>query len=132
MPSVQIEIPPESVFVGVVRLAVSSLARTAGLDEASVDDLRIAASEACTNAVLSTEAAGSSAPVSVTWIEEEDKLIMEVGAVQALAREADPFDSQGFSSREVLSEALLRSLADDYAVLAEASGGTRTRLVFNR
>ena len=59
MALVQLEIPPRSPYVGVVRLALSSLARAAGLDEEKVDDIKIAVSEACANAVLNNEEANS-------------------------------------------------------------------------
>jgi anti-sigma regulatory factor (Ser/Thr protein kinase) len=50
--TVEIEVPSRSAYVGVVRLALSALGRSAGLDEDVVDDLKIAVSEACANAVL--------------------------------------------------------------------------------
>jgi serine/threonine-protein kinase RsbW len=50
--TVKLEVPPRSAYVGVVRLALASLARTAGIDEESIEHLKIAVSEACANAVL--------------------------------------------------------------------------------
>ena len=55
MDSAEIQIPPRPEYVGVLRLALGSLARTVGMDEESIDDLRIAISEACTNAVIAQE-----------------------------------------------------------------------------
>ena len=111
MPPVEIAIPPRSVYVGVVRLAVGSLARSAGLDEDRVDDLRIAVSEACTNAVLAHEGAGSSDPVVVRWDDRPDEIVIEVQGTAATP-EGPAEDSHGFSSRSVLSQALLESLVD--------------------
>lgn len=54
---VRLEIPAQPVFVGVARTVVTALAHTVdGLDEERVDDLRIAVSEACTNAVEAHQA----------------------------------------------------------------------------
>ncbi|HEV3473097.1 MAG TPA: ATP-binding protein, partial [Actinomycetota bacterium] len=78
MPTVEIDIPPRSSYVGVVRLAVASLARAEGLDEEQVEDLRIAVSEACANAVLAHEEQDSDEPVSVRWIQDDSRIVIEV------------------------------------------------------
>jgi serine/threonine-protein kinase RsbW len=133
VPLVELEIPPRSIYVGVVRLAVSSLGRTAGLSEEAVDDLKIAASEACANAVLGAEEDGSTAPVVVGWSEEPDRIVVTVtDPSSAAADAADKPDSQGFNSRRVMSEALLQSLVDEVAVTDRAGGGSETRLVVSR
>jgi anti-sigma regulatory factor (Ser/Thr protein kinase) len=132
---VAIEIPARSVYVAVVRLAMGSLARNAGLDEELTDDLRIAVGEACANAVLAHEEAGSDAPVTVTWIDEDGGVAVEVGdrgAVYDPDAPVDMFDSQGFSSRLVMSLALLRSLVDDCRITPRRGGGMCTRLMLAR
>src|ERR687893_413982 len=131
---VEIEIPSRSVYVGVVRLALASLARSAGLSEEVVDDLKIAVSEACANAVISNEDAGSDAPVSVTWTEEPERLSVEVGDRGAVYDEssAEAVDSQGFSTRALMSFALLRSLVEESEMGPRAGGGMCARLRFRR
>jgi len=133
--SVEIEIPSRSVYVGVVRLALAALARSAGVDEEIVDDLKIAVSEACANAVLSNEDAGGDAPVTVKWEDREDKLLVEVGdrgPVYDPGAPADPFDSWGFSSRSLMSFALLESLVDECEINPRTGGGMCAQLSFNR
>ena len=126
MAAVEIAIPPRSVYVGVVRLAIASLARQAGFDEDRVDDLRIAVSEACTSAVLAHEDAGSAEVVLVRWTDEADRLVIDVeSSVEARAPRADDTDS--FSSRGVLSHALLESLVDETEL-----SGTRAHLVVRK
>lgn len=130
MPSIEISIPPRSVYVGVVRMAVVSLARQTGLDEDKVDDLRIAVSEACTNAVLAHEESGTQEPVVVRWSEEEDRLVVDIkGAVEPPSAVSE--DSHGFSTRSVLSQALLDSLVDESEVLTE-KGATLSRLILRK
>jgi serine/threonine-protein kinase RsbW len=134
VPDVELEIPSRSAYVAVVRLALASLARARGLDEELVDDIRIAASEACANAVMANEAAGVGAPVSVTWSERPDALVLEVSD-RGEAREpaaAGEVDSHGFSTRSLMSYALVDALADECAMAARAGGGSTTRLVFRR
>ena len=132
--TVHIEIPARSAYVGVVRLAIASLARAAEFAEDTVEDLKIAVSEACANAVLSMEEAGSSDPVSVSWLEEGDRIVIEVGD-RGLAHEepaGEDVDSQGFSTRLVMSHALLTALVDEYQFVPRDSGGMVSRLILTR
>lgn len=45
-------IPAKPEYVGVVRLAVSSIANRAGFDIEAIEDIKVAVAEACTNVVL--------------------------------------------------------------------------------
>ena len=132
MAVVEIAIPPRSPYVGVVRLAVSSLARGAGLDEEKVDDIRIAVSEACTNAVLAHEESGSEDSVEIRWSDSDERIEIDVDQVVVTAPDAASADSQGFSTRIVLSGSLLQSLVDECTFTERPDGGTRTHLVILR
>lgn len=50
-PTVKIQIPAQSDFVGVVRLAVSGVASRMNFSIDEIEDIKVAVSEACTNAV---------------------------------------------------------------------------------
>jgi serine/threonine-protein kinase RsbW len=126
---IQLEIPPRSVYVGVVRLALTSAARLAGMDEGKVEDLRIAVSEACANAVLANEKGEGEAPVRITWRQEADRVVIEV-VDSGSSRVPDPEDSLVGGSRYDMSVALLHSLVDDCTFEALEEGGTTTQLVF--
>jgi len=134
MVNVELWIPARSPYVGVVRLALSSLARTAGLGEEALDDLKIAVSEACANAVLAGDESSSPEPIGVFWTEDDDRLIVEVadpaGSKESL--EASETDTGGFSSRLAMSAALLETLVDGCEIEAMEGGGVRTRLVVDR
>ena len=133
MSTVEIDIPPRSPYVGVVRLAVAALARAGGVDEEKVEDLRIAVSEACANAVLAHEEQGSDEPVSVRWVEADGSIVIEVADRGATAEPAgDEADTQGFSTRAVMSFALLKSLVDTCDLSPRDGGGTITRLSISR
>lgn len=99
-----------------------------------MDDIRIAVSEACTNAVLSTEEAGGSEAIVVSWKEDSDRVQIEIGdrAPGTDGASAESLDSQGFSSRMMMSVALLREIADDIDFEPRSDGGTVTRLTFSR
>lgn len=97
-----------------------------------MDDLKIAVSEACANAVLAHEESGSQDPVQISWSHDGERVVVQVGDRGRNQHEPpSAFDSQGFSSRAVLSGALLQSLADEVEFLPRQGGGTQTRLVFS-
>ncbi len=132
--SVRLEIPPQSAYVAIVRLALTSLGRAAGLDEEKLDDLKIATSESCTNAVLSTQEAGVDAPVTISFTAAHDCLevvVSDSGVVHS-SETVPPEDSQGFSTRNVMSMELLKSLVDEFELSPRAGGGTETRLTLRR
>jgi serine/threonine-protein kinase RsbW len=131
--TVELEIPPRSVYVGVVRLAVASLARGAGADEETVDDLKIAVSEACANAVLGLERIDADDPIAISFSDDDGKLQLEVAdRAPTPDTERDPQDSQGFDSRSTMSLALLESLVDECEITPREGGGTLTRLSVTR
>jgi serine/threonine-protein kinase RsbW len=132
---VELDIPPHSAYVGVARLALSSLARAAGFDEDAVDDLKTAVSEACTNAVISSEEAGTDEPVTIAWTDEEDQVIIDVsdrGGSYDIGEVEGALESHGFSLRLALSVALLRSLVDEISFEGRDGGGMKARLVVGR
>jgi anti-sigma regulatory factor (Ser/Thr protein kinase) len=134
MALVELEIPSRSAYVAVVRLAVASLGRHAELDEEAVDDLKIAVSEACANSVLSNEEAGSKAPISVSWSEAADRLVVEVSDRGPRYEPNAPSQAERgeFASRFEMSVALLRSLVEGCEFEAREGGGMRTRLIVSR
>jgi len=132
VPSVDLQIPARAPFVGVVRLALASLARGAGLDEEKVDDLKIAVSEACATAVLLAEGSDPAPPIDVRWNDDGDRLTVEITDSAPRSDEtADAGDSLSLSSRAVMSEALLRTLVHDYES-TQTPEGTVTRLRIDR
>ncbi len=116
-------------------MTMSALARAAGIDEEKVDDLKIAVSEACANSVISQEEAGSDAPVEVTWDQDDRAIRIEVsdrGMTVDPDASAEDVDTQGFSTRAVMSMALLDSLVDGCEFHPRDGGGMTTRLLITR
>lgn len=132
MAEVELEFPARSVYVGVVRLAVSALGRSIELDEDAIEDLKIAVSEACANAVIAHEESGIDDPVKVAWRDEDGRI--EIDVRSSGRGPIDPgtgalTDTGSLASRDVLSLALLQSLVDECTVESLADGGSVTRLV---
>jgi serine/threonine-protein kinase RsbW len=120
--------------VGVVRLAISSLARAVAVPEENLDDLKIAVSEACTNAVLAHEENDIGDPVTITWMDKQDRFVVEVGDRGPVYDEsvADEEDSLGLSTRRAMSFALISTLVDESEFEPREGGGMRARMVIYR
>ena len=132
VPAVRLEIPPQSAYVAIARLAITSLGRAAGLDEERLDDLKIAISESCANAVLSVQEAGVDTPIEISFLAGGDALEVVVGHSGPAHAEAAESDSQGFSTQRVMSMALLRSLVDEFDLSPREGGGMQARLLLKR
>ena len=127
--TVELEVPARPEYVAVVRLAVASLGRLAGLDEATVEDLKIAVSEATTSAMLVNQAAGGSDPVSIAWARGDGQVVIEISdrGEGADATEVDDGELRGV--RAGISVALLESIVDGCEVVPRPDGrGSCTRL----
>jgi len=133
-PTVHLEIPPQSAYVAIARLAVTSLGRTAGLDEEKLDDLKIAISESCANAVLCVQESDVQSPIQISFTARDDALEVVVSHSGAVVGDVDAADadSQGFSTQRVMSMALLRSLVDELELTPRGDGGMQARLVLRR
>jgi serine/threonine-protein kinase RsbW len=130
--TVELEVPARPEYVGVVRLALASLGRLAGLDEATVDDLKIAVSEAATSAMLVNQEAGVAEPVTVAWTSEEDHVVVEVFDRGPIGEQGAGSSGDAEALRAGISVALLDSIVDGCEVEPRADGpGSRTRLFIN-
>lgn len=64
---VELQLPPDTQHVGLARLIVVTAARRAGMDEERVEDLRIAVSEATTNAIIAHQREDSEERVALRF-----------------------------------------------------------------
>lgn len=64
---VELHLPPDVQYVGLARLVVCSAARQAGMASERVEDLRIAVSEATTNAIVAHQRSGEDRPVILSF-----------------------------------------------------------------
>ncbi|OEU90516.1 anti-sigma regulatory factor [Streptomyces abyssalis] len=120
--------------VRTARLVAAAVARRAGVDEAVLDEVRLAVGEACSRAVGLHVLHGVENPVRVALIEEEKKFSIEVGdatptaaAVQAAAGpEASAPPAGSADDEEAESDmglAVISGLVDDVEVTADENGG---------
>lgn len=127
----EVRLPPEVTHSATARAFVASIAATApGFDPGRIDDVRLAVSEAVTNAITAHQRTGSDAPVVVRCAVTEGVLVVEVtdrggGMVAPDGRRLDVSDLPDRG----LGIPLMRSLADE-VVFVGTPGGTLVRLAF--
>ena len=134
-PVIELEIPARAEYVALVRLVVSSLAsgrRT--LADERIDDLKLAVSEACTNAIEAHNDVAVDERVLVRCAEAEDRL--EV-SIQDRGQGFDPetlpehppvTDPERLNFERGLGIPLIRTLVDEVA-FEPTSTGTAVRMV---
>ncbi|MFE4051918.1 ATP-binding protein [Streptomyces sp. YIM B13518] len=115
--------------VRTARLVAAAVARRAGVDEAVLDEVRLAVGEACSRAVGLHRNGGISAPVKVLLIEEEKQFSIEVGdeAPHAVPGERAPGEVPGDAAETEEDEmglAVISGLVDDVEVSAGEHGGS--------
>ena len=119
--------------VRTARLVAAAVARRAGVDEAVLDEVRLAVGEACSRAVGLHVSHGLDTPVRVALIEEEKKFSIEVGDAAPTATAgahgstgSAPASSPATDGEEAESEmglAVISGLVDDVEVITDDKGG---------
>ncbi|MGV9252995.1 ATP-binding protein [Streptomyces sp. NPDC003697] len=113
--------------VRTARLVAAAVARRAGVDEAVLDEVRLAVGEACSRAVGLHRNGGITAPVKVILIEEEKQFSIEVGdeaphaAAGAGGASGAPDDVE--AEEDEMGLAVISGLVDDMEVSAGKDGG---------
>lgn len=110
--------------VGQARNALTAFAREAGADEEQLETIRLAASEAITNAVMHAYRDREPGGVQVTasCLENELWLLVADAGCGMRPRSGSPGLGLGL--------ALIAQLADEFQILSRGTGGTELRLRF--
>ena len=133
---VEIEIPARADYVSLVRLVVAAAAELApSLEPSRIDDLRVAVSEATTNAIQAHIRSGSTRPVKICCLCSNGSVVVTVRDegpgfdVDALP-EMPPPESEARLGRESgMGISIMRALAD-HSSIDSSSEGTEVRLAF--
>ncbi|MFF4208533.1 ATP-binding protein [Streptomyces sp. NPDC001796] len=113
--------------VRTARLVAAAVARRAGVEEAALDEVRLAVGEACSRAVGLHQSNGISAPVRVLLNEEEKQFSIEVGdeAPHIVPGDepagADAVEAE--AEEDEMGLAVISGLVDDVEVTTGESGG---------
>ncbi|MET9621247.1 MULTISPECIES: ATP-binding protein [unclassified Streptomyces] len=137
MATVELRFSASPEHVRTARLVAAAVARRAGVDDAVLDEVRLAVGEACSRAVGLHRSNGVTTPVRVVLTEEEKSFSIEVGdevpgagvaAADAAgvpgSRDAAPageFDDA--DGEDEMGLAVIRGLVDDFEVSAGEDGG---------
>jgi serine/threonine-protein kinase RsbW len=132
---IELEIPARAEFVALARLVVSALAASdSTLADERIDDLKLAVSEACTNAIEAHSAAGSSERVLVRCKAAADSMEVYVedrghGFDPAQLPDHPPVtDPDRLKFERGLGIPLIRALVDEVE-FSPTDKGTSVRLV---
>ncbi|HEX2850811.1 MAG TPA: ATP-binding protein [Acidimicrobiales bacterium] len=132
---IELEIPARAEYVALARLVVSSLASSRrDLPDDRVDDLKVAVSEACTNAIEAHRDAGTDANIVLRCEEHDDVLVVAVedrGAgfdPDSLPEHPPVTDPQRLNFERGLGIPLIRTLVDDVEI-ESSSEGTSVRMI---
>ncbi|MDX6198901.1 MAG: hypothetical protein QOJ79_2052 [Actinomycetota bacterium] len=137
MALVELSLPPLAAHVRTARLVVVAAARRAGLDDALVDELRLALGEACSRAVGLHAKHAPAAPVLVTVADDASGLTITVTDQGPAAEPTsgdlarDMLDSAGDDAIDDVVDpdvalAVLSGLVDDCTIEHTGAGTTVT------
>ncbi len=125
MPTVELLFSAQPEHVRTARLVAAQVARRAGVDEAALDEVRLAVGEACSRAVGLHRNNGVEQPVRVLLTEDDKKFSIEVvdevpGNASGVSQgtEDDAADDEGEMGLAVIS-----GLVDDVEVTDGERGG---------
>ena len=133
MATVELRFSAQPEHVRTARLVAAAVARRAGVDEAVLDEVRLAVGEACSRAVGLHRSNDVTTPIRVVLTEEEKTFSIEVGdevpgagaaAGVPGARAEAPGESDDADGEDEMGLAVIRGLVDDVEVSAGEDGGT--------
>ena len=127
--AVRLTIPAKPEYITLSRLALTGLSRLRDLSQETVSDLKLAITEACSNAVRHAYPGGGGT-VEIVYDLQPDRLVIEVaddgeGFDPGARRAADPDLTEGG-----LGIAIIEAVADEVEIGVRADGrGSRLRFV---
>lgn len=134
---IELELPPRAEYVALARLVVSSLASASRvLTEDRIDDLKLAVSEACTNAIEAHSAASAANGVVLRCHEMADRLEIEISDAGAgfdpeqLPEHPPVTDPERLNFERGLGIPLIRTLVDEVSFESDPSGTTVRMTVY--
>lgn len=126
MPTVELLFSAQPEHVRTARLVAAAVARRAGVDEAALDEVRLAVGEACSRAVGLHRSNGVEAPVRVMLNEDEKKFSIEVADEvpgNASGSSPDAGADEAADDEGEMGLAVISGLVDDVEVIEGAAGG---------
>lgn len=124
----KLSVPGKPEYVGTIRMAISCLANNAGFDVEAIEDIKVAVSEACTNAICHGK--DNIGIVEVSCEMGKDKLIVSV------ADQAGGYDQSRYCEPCLslpkeggLGLFIIKALMDEVDISTEIGTGTMIKMV---
>lgn len=129
--AVELRLPPHLAFVSIARLLVTLAARNSGLGTERAEDLRIAVSEATTNAIRAHQRTDSDAPVVLVFGPGDRGFEVVVSDAGPGFEPVDPaaLNDRDWRLESGLGVTIIRGLADE--VNFERTSGMRVNMRFS-
>jgi serine/threonine-protein kinase RsbW len=138
MATVEVTFTPLPAHVRTARLVATAVARRSGVDEALLDEVRLAVGEACSRAVEAHQRHCPAEPVRIEMTDQDERFVVSVSdhAPTATGRPAAPATPSGGAGHDSVGSdggaaipagfglAVISGLADDVRVLSTSSGVT--------
>ncbi|MHB1533877.1 MAG: ATP-binding protein [Acidimicrobiales bacterium] len=135
--ALELSIPASPEYIAIVRLVVSSLATARrNLADERIDDLKLAVSEACTNAIEAHRLSGADAPVRVQVWEAAERLEIRIADrgpgfdPNSLPAHPPVTDPDRLNFERGLGIPLIRSLVDEVDFSPNGPGTTVSMTIF--
>jgi serine/threonine-protein kinase RsbW len=126
--AVRLIIPAKAEYIMLGRLALTSLSRLRPLSPEQLSDLKLALTEACTNAVQHAYDDGDGV-VEILYELHPDRLVVEVSdSGEGFVTPDSPPDPEELSEGG-LGIAIIRALSDEFEIGKRDGGGSRLRFV---
>ena len=127
MHEVRLTIPAKAEYVLLGRLALSGITRLRPLEDETVNDLKLAVTEACTNSVRHAYG-DTSGSVDIVYELHDDRLVVEVSD-DGTGFDPNRLEDSGELTEGGLGIAIIRALVDEFEV-SERSDGRGSSLRF--
>jgi serine/threonine-protein kinase RsbW len=136
MATVEVTFTPLPAHVRTARLVATAVARRSGVDEALLDEVRLAVGEACSRAVEAHQRHCPAEPVRIEMTDTDERFVVVVSdhAPTASASPSEPVDREGQDDAAApgpgggmpipagFGLAVISGLADDVRVSSSSSG----------
>ena len=125
---IKFSVPGKPEYVGTIRMAISCLANSIGFDVEAIEDIKVAVSEACNNAVCHRNSGNGEYEVYCEL--SKDRLIVSVidnGGGYDIETYCEP--SLDYPKEGGLGIYIIKALMDEVDIFTEVGIGTRIQMV---
>ncbi len=121
-------VPGKAQYVGTIRMAISCLANSVGFDVEAIEDIKVAVSEACNNALChnTTDQEGYEVSCEIS----KDRIVVSV------SDKSGGFDTDSYVEPSLdhpkeggLGIYIIRALMDEVDIFTEIGTGTRIQMI---